>query len=73
METGELIYRSTWGDTWIPPHLFNADGTLGVANGGRVYRLPPSVNWPLIALCQAFLALPLVLLWVILRWRRAVP
>jgi hypothetical protein len=36
---------------------------------GVVYRYP-TVNWPLLALCQTILALPLVLLWAMLRWRR---
>jgi len=69
METGTLLHRSTWEDTWIPPHLFNADRTLAIANGGRVYSLPPSVNWPLLAVFQTILALPLILLWSLLRCR----
>jgi hypothetical protein len=35
-----------------------------------IHQWPPRVNWPLLALCQAILALPLVLLWTLLRWRR---
>jgi len=34
-----------------------------------IRRLPPRVSWPLLALCQAILALPPVLLWAGLRWR----
>jgi len=70
METGELIYRSNWKDIFIVPHLFNADRTLGVANGGRAYRMPARVNWPLVIFCQAVLALPLVVFWALVRWRR---
>jgi len=36
----------------------------------NVYDLSPLINYPLLALCQAILALPLVLLWAALRWRR---
>jgi hypothetical protein len=45
---------------------WNAADSLGFSLRGEVYRLPP-VNWPLLALCQAVLALPLVMLWVVLR------
>jgi len=31
---------------------------------------PLPVNWPLLTLCQTILALPLILLWAALRWRR---
>jgi hypothetical protein len=41
-----------------------------VAMDGSVYRMPYLVNYPLLALCQSILALPPVLLWAALRWRR---
>jgi hypothetical protein len=41
-----------------------------VHNNGAVREHPPSANWPLLALCQTILALPLILLWAIMRWRR---
>jgi hypothetical protein len=72
LETGSLIYRTSTKPTRprILPHNWNVSGSLAVANGGAVYRIPPRVNWPLLALCQTILALPLALLWAILRWRR---
>ena len=37
---------------------------------GAIHRLPPPPNYPLLALCQLILALPLILLWLLLRFRR---
>ena len=37
---------------------------------GGVRSFPPPPNYPLLALCQTILALPLVMLWAVLRWRR---
>jgi len=48
----------------------SADGALGVSNTGLVHRLPFRVNYPLLILCQLILALPLILLWLLLRFRR---
>jgi hypothetical protein len=47
----------------------SGDGTLGVS-GGAVYRLPYRINWPMLAFCQSILATPIVLMWIIVRWRR---
>jgi hypothetical protein len=47
----------------------NADFSLGVTSQGVVHRLPFRVNWPLLALCQMILALPLLLVWLILHRR----
>jgi len=68
VETGELIWR-TWNSTPVAPRLRNAARTLVLMNDGAVRRLPLRVNWMLLAVCQAVLALPLVLLWVVLRLR----
>jgi len=68
VETGELIWR-TWNSTPVAPHLRNAARTLVVMNDGAVRRLPLRVNWMLLAVCQAVLALPLVMLWLVLRLR----
>ena len=50
------------------------DGALGLTMGDKnrlvVRSLPFRVNWLMLALCQAILALPLVLLWVMLWSRR---
>jgi hypothetical protein len=45
------------------------DGAFVANNRGEVYRRA-SVHWPPLALCQTILALPLVMLWAVLRWRR---
>jgi hypothetical protein len=65
-ETGAFRYR-----TWEHPSLsdISSDGRLGIIEN-RVYEMPPRVNWLLLAICQSILALPLILLWAVLRWRR---
>jgi hypothetical protein len=69
LETQELIHRVDESQ-WMHPTTWNASKTLGVMPDGSVHCLPYVVNWPLLAICQTILALPLVLLWVVLRWRR---
>lgn len=69
LDTGELILR-TRNNVTINPNYRNAAGTLVVLSNGLVHRLPLSPNWPLLALCQTILALPLILLWLTLLWRR---
>ena len=69
MDTGAVLYRTHAG-TVIDHRLCNAADTLFVASDGGVYRLPMPVNWTLLALCQSVLALPLILLWLALLWRR---
>lgn len=67
IETGRLIVRLKG----ITGNLYpNRAGTLVATTTGAVHRLPYVVNWPLLALCQAVLALPLVMLWFVLRLRR---
>jgi len=68
IEDGRLLHR-----VWDPhPKLehCNSTFTLGIDQDGSVYRAPPKVNWVLLVLCQTILALPLVLVWAVLRWRR---
>jgi hypothetical protein len=36
---------------------------------GTVHH-PPRGNWPLLAICQTILALPLIILWAVFRWKR---
>jgi hypothetical protein len=69
LDTGELLMR-TPSDFFADAQHCNASGTLFVNFDGSVHRLPLGINWPLLALCQAILAAPLVLLWALLRWRR---
>lgn len=69
LHDGSLIVRTA--DQVLPPtHQWNAAGTLAVGSDGTVYRLPFKVNLTLLAICQAILAAPLVMVWVIVRWRR---
>ena len=68
-DTGQLVHRAEQS-TWISPLHWNSSRTLAVDLDGSVHRLPYVVNWSLLALCQTILALPLVLLWALLRWRR---
>jgi hypothetical protein len=66
--TGSLLYR-TWK---MCLDVRNADDTLQVefdGDGIRIHHLPPPVNWPLFAVCQTILALPLILLWAALKWK----
>lgn len=66
----ELDFRYRLRDypiTWST--AVNSNATLVVLDDYDVYELPPHVNWPLLALCQTILALPLVLLWALLKWR----
>jgi hypothetical protein len=69
LDDGTLLSRMKEGDLPWPSHV-NCAGTLVLASDGTIREMPPRVNWPLLALCQAILALPLVLLWAVLRWRR---
>lgn len=68
MESGESTLR-TWKRAIPEPLLASHDGTLLVDYGGAVYSWPPRVSWLLFGVCQAILAAPLVMLWLILRWR----
>jgi hypothetical protein len=69
IDSGEVVCR-TPAKTVIDPRNCNISRTLFVAADGNVYRLPLPINWPLLAVCQAVLASPLVLLWSLLWWRR---
>jgi hypothetical protein len=70
MSSLRLVWR-TWAST-APPYESSNDARQWHLDDETkfVYRLDPRVNYPLLALCQTILALPLVLLWAILRWRR---
>jgi hypothetical protein len=66
--TGAVFKRFWWTD-FMKLEFESADGTLVAGNQGAIYHAPP-VNWPILALCQTILALPLIMLWAVLRWRR---
>ena len=68
--TGALLYRYRLAseDHW---YVTNKAGTLAYDSATHdIHRWPPQVNWTLLAVCQFILALPLVVLWAILRLRR---
>jgi hypothetical protein len=67
LRDASLVYRC-WNPTTKQPYS-SPDGRLVVERDWNVHELPPRVNYPLLALCQTILALPLVLLWAVLRWR----
>jgi hypothetical protein len=70
LDDGTFV-RRTWHLPFLKSTAFSRDGRFAVdVADGRVYASRPLVNYPLLALCQTFLALPLVLLWALLRWRR---
>jgi hypothetical protein len=69
LDDGELLYR-TYADQIPYASHTNAPGTLVHLSDGTIHRMPPPIDWPLLALCQAILALPLVLMWAGLRGRR---
>lgn len=70
LNTGQLVYRC-WHSTVHPDAVVSSDGRLIFDRIDDVVRsLPPVVNYPLFALCQTILALPLVLTWALLCWRR---
>ena len=57
LETGAVRYRTFTTSAY--------DGAVRLEP-----ESPPSANWPLLAFCQTILALPLILLWLALLWRR---
>jgi hypothetical protein len=59
------------GRTWDQPYYWESwDETLAVTADGTVFQLPFRTDWPLFLVVQTILAVPLVLLWTVLRWRR---
>jgi hypothetical protein len=67
LESGEVIVRLSG---FVGARFQNPARTLEVDTSGEVRRLPYPVNWTLFSICQAILALPLVILWAALGWRR---
>lgn len=67
LHDGRFIWR-----TWKPVLRHRSADEHGemLIDGDEVHALPLRVNWLLVGLCQAILALPLVLLWIVLWWRR---
>jgi len=69
MTNGRLISRLNVEAGYVPT-FWNASHAVGAAIDGRVHDSQVFVNWRLFALCQTLLALPLILLWLALRWHR---
>ena len=70
LKDGSLLFRC-WSPPFNPARYVSQDGTyFFVHKGHEIQRLPYRIDWPLLALCQTILALPLVMLWAGLRWRR---
>jgi len=67
LETGRTL-RRYWWSSFPVPWGSEGPGGLAVRHDGAVCRAPN--NWLLLSFCQAILALPIVLLWFALLWRR---
>jgi hypothetical protein len=70
LDDGRLRFRCRARDASALPFR-SSDGSLGMTRDGAVHHRPFSVNFRVLALCQTILALPLILLWAVLRWRRS--
>jgi len=66
-DTGRIAFRE-WQKVWSRFRFQSEDDVFVASEDGEVRRYP-APNWPLLALCQTLLALPLILLWLALRWR----
>lgn len=62
---GRLLYRLQHSPDWM-----TSDGTLALQDKGEIHALPPKPNYSLVAFCQTILALPIIFLWAVLRWRQ---
>jgi hypothetical protein len=73
LDTTAFRFRCWEGDAAFFRHRSD-DGALGAVVSPKnwlvVHRSPFHVNWLLLTLCQALLALPLALLWAMLRLAR---
>lgn len=65
----DLVSGRTIAREWQGIADENPDQTLVVDNRGVIRRYP-MVNWPRLVFCQALLATPLLLRWLLQRWRR---
>jgi hypothetical protein len=69
LDDGRLRFRCWAQDASVSTYQ-SAEGRLGLAHQRDVHQLPLSINYRLLALCQTILALPLILVWALLKWRR---
>jgi len=67
-DTGRIAFRE-WQKVWSRFRFQSEDDVFVVSEDGEVRRYPVP-NWPLLIVCQTTLALPLILLWALLVWRR---
>ena len=68
MPDGQTLFRTS-EPIAIERSGTNAAQSMSVSQDGIVRSFPPRINYPLLALCQTILALPLIMLWATLRWR----
>jgi hypothetical protein len=68
LDTGRVEFRCT--TSLLGRNTLISDDFTRWCDGSAVYELPPPPNWTLLGISQAVLALPFVLLWALLRWRR---
>jgi len=72
--SGAVVYRTSEPEPdarrYLSQQRLSPAGSWSADEHGVVRRLPPPPNYPLLALCQTILALPLILLGAALRWRR---
>jgi hypothetical protein len=65
--SGSVVFRC-WQN--LDLHCVSDDGRRYVTHDGYVYSFPPPANWLLLLLGQSILATPLILVWLVLYWRR---
>jgi hypothetical protein len=66
--SGELWFRTPSSAVTLTEWI--SERSLALAPDGLVYRTPFPINWPLLAFCQFVLALPMLLVWGAMSWRR---
>jgi hypothetical protein len=69
LEDGSLV-RRCWANADSTLRCHSADGAYGATVEGIIHAPALAIHRPLLILCQTILALPLVALWLLLRWRR---
>jgi len=69
LKDGSLLFRC-WEAPFDPLQVPAAGGHFFVRKTNEIQLLPYRTDWRLLALCQSVLALPLILLWLALFWRR---
>jgi len=67
---GEFLFRY-WVSGLRGYYSISKDGKWAYSStSSSIHHWPPLVNWWLLAFCQTCLALPILLVWTLTRWRR---